>query len=225
MVFVADPDVPDLAALGAVLAANGIDSTPADRDGQLVMVEPERFYGGGYIQLIDQASDGGRRQVRTFGGPRLAATVLTVEQFLGFEDQLATSWQRHGTTSLCRYHEQDLVGTGGLAEATARHESGWGDPLLHAHRPRPNLLVLAGEADISNTHVMGAIIAEALRSTGSHLVIDCAALEFASIGAWRAVADAVEHHAGVQVRLTGMSASAQRMLALLKPAGLAIDDL
>jgi hypothetical protein len=215
MLFVADDGTPDVTTLVAALADNGVDVAADADEGRLVVVDPDRFYGGGYPQLIEHASDGGRRSVRTFGGPRVAAKVLTPEQFDDFETRLAAFWRCHGTTAVCRYDDGDLAGAGGMEYAFARHPSGWGEAYLHGHRPRPGLLVLAGEADMSNAHVLGAMMAAALRDSGPLLVVDCAALRFAAVGAWRAVADAVGARPGGRVRLTGTSPLTRRLLALL----------
>jgi anti-anti-sigma regulatory factor len=215
MVFVAAEAAPDVAALVSVLAANGVDASSAAADGRLVVVEPEQFYGRGHAELIDRVSAGGRRPVRSFGGPRAASLVLTREQFVDFEDHLQSAWLRHGMTSVCRYDVQDLEDADALAEAFARHPSGWGEPLLQAHRPRPGRLVLAGEADISNAHVMRAAFAEALRDAGGELVVDCAALRFTAVGAWGAAAATAAQHPGTRVLLTRTSTLTRRMLAML----------
>lgn len=219
MVYVADEDTPDVAALVATLAANGVDTTAPADDGRLVVVDPACFYGGGFHDLIETASDGGLRPVRTFGGPRRAAQVLTDPQFEDFERQLASSWSTHGVTSLCRYHDRDLSGAHDLARAFGLHHSGWGESHLHVHRPRPGLLVLDGEADLSNEQLIGAAFGEALRDTGPLLVVDCTALRFAAVGAWHAAAASVRQHADVEIRLVGTSKLTRRMLAMLKLAG------
>jgi anti-anti-sigma regulatory factor len=219
MVYVADDDTPDVTALVTALAAQGVDTSDAADEGQLVVVEPARFYGGGYQDLIEAASDGGSRPVRTFGGPRLAAQVLTESQFEDFESRLASSWSTHGVTSMCRYHARDLAGADGLARAFARHRSGWGEHHLHAHHPSPGLLVLDGEADLSNKHVMGAAFTEALRDAGPLLVVDCAQLRFAAVGAWHAAAASARQHRDVEIRLVGTSALTRRMLAVLQLPG------
>jgi anti-anti-sigma regulatory factor len=218
MVYVADDDTPDVAALVATLAANGVDTTAAADDGRLLVVDPARFYGGGFHDLIETASDGGSRPVRTFGGPRRAAQVLTDPQFEDFERQLASSWSMRGVTSLCRYHDRDLSGTHDLARASGLHHSGWGESHLHAHRPRPGLLVLDGEADLSNEQLIGAAFGEALRDAGPLLAVDCTALRFAAVGAWHAAAASARQHGDVEIRLVGTSALTRRMLAVLKLA-------
>jgi anti-anti-sigma regulatory factor len=218
MVYVADEDTPDVTALVATLAANGVDTSDVADNGRLVVVDPDRFYGGGYQDVLKTASDGGWRPVRTFGGPRLAAQVLTDSQFEDFERQLTSSWLEHGVTSLCRYHDQDLAGADGLAHAFARHHTGWGDPHLHAHRSRPGLLVLDGEADLTNNHVMGAAFTEALRDAGPLLVVDCTGLRFAAVSSWRAATASTQQRRDVEVRLVGTSALTRRMLAMLELA-------
>lgn len=212
MIFVGGDAVPDVDALVARLAANGVDALTDAQDGRVTVVEPDRFYGGGYDELVESASGGRRLAVRTFGGPAAARQVLTEEEFAAFEEVLARSWHEHGVTAVCRY--DDVTGPDELAEAFARHGSGWGKGLLQVHRPRPGLLVLDGEADISNAHVLDAAITESLADGEPLLVVDCTLLRFAAVSAWRAVAQAQER-AGLPVRLVGASDLDRRLLGML----------
>ncbi|MBW0090442.1 MEDS domain-containing protein [Pseudonocardia sp. KRD-184] len=214
MIYVGGEEVPDVDALVARLAANGVDAEADAADGRVTVVDPDRFYGGGYDELVESASEGRRLAVRTFGDPAAARKVLTEEEFAAFEGVLARSWHEHGVTAVCRY--DDVTGPGELAEAFARHGSGWGKGLLHVHRPRPGLLVLDGEADMSNAHVLDAAVTEALGDGEPLLVVDCTLLRFAAVSAWRTVVQAQER-AGLPVRLVGASDLDRRLLGLLGP--------
>ncbi|WP_240157204.1 hypothetical protein [Pseudonocardia broussonetiae] len=212
MIYVGGVGVPDVDALVALLAANGVDALADAQDGRVSVVEPDRFYGGGYDELVEAASEGRRLAVRTFGGPAAARQVLTAEGFAAFEGVLARSWQEHGVTAVCRY--DDVTGPGELAQAFARHGSAWGKSLLHVHRPRPGLLVLEGEADLSNAHVLGAAVTEAMGDGEPLLVVDCTLLRFGAVAAWRAVVQAQER-SGRPVRLVGASDLDRRLLGML----------
>jgi anti-anti-sigma factor len=88
--------------------------------------------------------------------------------------------------------------------------------MLHAYRPEPDRLHLAGEVDSSNDHVLAAVLAATVERCGAELVLDCADLTFVSVGGWRAVAQATAplRARGGRVRVAALSPFAARVLRM-----------
>jgi anti-anti-sigma factor len=185
----------------------GIDASGAAEDGRLEVVEPDRFYTTvGYTSLIDQAHRAGYRGVRTFGGPDVAAAAVSVAEFEEFERVADRMWAALGVTAFCRYDPR-VADRDGLADIVVKHPSGWGDTMVHAYRVDAGELCLEGEVDPANDAVLAAILSVAAAKADRLLVVDCSAVRFMSVSAWRAAVNVTAQlrERGGHVVLSGVS--------------------
>jgi anti-anti-sigma factor len=78
---------------------------------------------------------------------------------------------------------------------------------MHAYRAGAGELCLEGEVDAGNNAVLAALLSVAAAAAERLLVVDCAALTFMSVSAWRAAANATAslRSRGGRVMLSGVS--------------------
>lgn len=190
-------------------------STAADR-GQLDVVDPARFYSAeGYERLVTDALADGYPAVRSVSSPDSAAGVLGDARFAEFEQVLDRACRSPETSALCRY-DPDLASENDQpTDVLDGHPWGWAAAGLHIEVREPGRLHLHGEVDLANEAMLEAAMRAVSRDLDV-LVLDCAQLLFAGVGAWRAIATATEvfRYRGGAVRMRGLHPTARRVLAV-----------
>jgi anti-anti-sigma factor len=191
MLYAGSGEQKSLDELTTVLAAYGVNACGAAEDGRLEIVEPARFYStDGYSQLVDQAHLEGYSGVRTYGGPDVAADVVSAAEFAQFERVAERLWTELAVTAFCRYDPPMATDPDRLANMITAHSSGWGDQMVHAYCGESGQLCLEGEVDPANDVVFAAMLSAAAAAVERSLVVECAALRFMSVSAWRAAVNA-----------------------------------
>jgi anti-anti-sigma factor len=201
--------------LVASLSMHGVDAHGAADDGRLEVVEPARFYTtDGYTGLVEQAHREGYRGVRTFGGPDVAARAVSAAEFEEFERVADRMWAAFGVTTFCRYDPRVAADGDRLADAVAAHPSGCRDRTLQAYRLDTGELCLAGEVDSANDAILAALLSDAAAKAEPVLVVECSALTFMSVSAWRAAVNATDalRARGGRVLLSGVSPLGRHVL-------------
>ena len=215
MLFAAPDEHTSVETLVASLSVQGIDASGAAEDGRLEVVEPGRFYTtDGYTSLIDQAHRAGYRGVRTFGGPDIAAAAVNAAEFEEFERVADRMWAALGVTAFCRYDPRVAADRDRLVDIVVKHPSGWGDKMVHAYRVDAGELCVEGEVDPANDAVLAAILSVAAANADRLLVVDCTALMFMSVSAWRAAVNVTAslRERGGHVVLSGVSPLGRHVL-------------
>ena len=208
MLYAAYGDHTSVDELVASLDAHGVDASAAAEDGRLEVVEPARLYrADGYTGLVDQARREGYSGVRTFVGPDAAAGAVDAADLEEFERVADRLWAARGVTSFCRYDPRLAAGRDRLVDIIATHASGWGDQMVHVYRGDAGELCLEGEVDLANDAVFAAIMSVAAAKAERQLVVDCSALRFMSVSAWRTAVNATAplRERGGRVLLSGVS--------------------
>jgi anti-anti-sigma factor len=221
LVYAADAVHPTADRLVETLVRHGFDARDLG-DGDLVVVEPERFYSAdGYPELVERALDRSRAGVRTFGGRRGAAAVLDGAGFAEFECVLEQVWERCGVSAVCCYDRPAAPGNDGWEAAIDRHPSGWGERMLHAALSGTGRLHLRGEVDMTNDRLLAEAVGAAARRAGPVLEVECVELVFMSVHGWRVLVAGTEEfrRSGGRVRLSGVSSAAQEVLRVIGAAG------
>lgn len=218
VLYAANAQIPDLEALISALVSSGLEVARAAEAGQLLVVDPDRFYSvTAYEALVVEAMRQGRRGVLSVGSPQSAAAVLGADEFDEFEQLLDRLSGSHGAAAVCWYDPAAIDGRGEwLDQAVQRHASGWREASLHAYWTEPGRLHISGDVDASNEAVFGLVLAKAAQCCGDRLVLDCTDLRFTSVNAWRVaqLATAPVWQRGGRVALTGLAPIADRVLRL-----------
>lgn len=180
--------------LGAFLSRledHGVDWRRRVGAGQLVLLSVEEAYLGGgafdperavteHGRLVSQSLDEGYTGVRLSSEAGAALSILRdLDALLAYEAGIETLCRTDPFSALC-FCDRQVVGAHCVPFANA-HPRGVGDEMVEI-RAEPGRVWLAGEVDISNSDLVGSVLAAAKGNEGE-LVIDLTDLAFIDVGA------------------------------------------
>ena len=173
----------------AVLDQQGIDVDAATAEGRLLVMSLAAVYGAGFdgqLRHLERALTQGYRGVRTSGEASAAPTGSPEDVYPGLAGSLERAHRTHQVSALCQYDRAPMAGNQ-LDHAAARHAGGIRERQLQTARSDDGLIV-AGEVDCSNEHLLLSAVQAATSTTESEFSLDLRRVAFLDLSGCRALA-------------------------------------
>jgi len=202
-------------SLMAVLNERRVDTGASVTRGQLQVLPPEHLYSPAQqVHLIEQALAEGYPSVRFSAEAHTAYTVVSPAAHADLEWAMERLCRVRPVSALCQYPADLTLET--LQVVSAMHVDGiWQTHLRTA--ARPDGIVLAGEADVSNQQILRSAVMAATTLARRSFVVDLSLLDFLDVGGCRALllGTADYRRDGGRVLLQAPQRRVDRLLRLL----------